>query len=122
MKAQYVYENISFERGKDPKESLGIGSVEQVAKIIKDLSKDWGRVSQSNLDPRWELAGWVNPYTSGRTWYLSVTDEKGLKHFPRKYRPKEEDSKGLYMYYDLGTSRIGISTLDRFLQTPHSYL
>lgn len=26
MKAQLVYENLDFERGKDPKESIGIGS------------------------------------------------------------------------------------------------
>lgn len=25
MKAQYVYENINFERGRDPKKSLEIG-------------------------------------------------------------------------------------------------
>jgi hypothetical protein len=37
MKAQYVYENISFERGQDPKKILRIGKIGVLDNITKKL-------------------------------------------------------------------------------------
>ena len=46
MKAQFVNENIRFERSKDPKRSLGLGP--KSPEFIKSI--DWGIVHNSNLD------------------------------------------------------------------------
>jgi ankyrin repeat protein len=36
MKAQFVYENLSFERGQDPKKVMGIGMEEQIKKAMAE--------------------------------------------------------------------------------------
>lgn len=36
MRAQFVYENLSFERGQDPKKVMGIGMEEQIKKAMED--------------------------------------------------------------------------------------
>ena len=38
MKAQFVYENINFERGLDPKSSMGIGAKEFLRKQLEEVS------------------------------------------------------------------------------------
>ena len=37
MKAQYVFENMRFERGQDPKSSMGIGKRALIKKRFDDL-------------------------------------------------------------------------------------
>ena len=38
MKAQYVFENMRFERGQDPKSSMGIGKRALIKKWFDDLA------------------------------------------------------------------------------------
>jgi len=38
MRAQTVYENIEFKRGRDPKHALGIGKIAQFIKYYKDYT------------------------------------------------------------------------------------
>jgi len=42
MKAQFVYENMRFERGGDPKAAMNIGIVGQVQNIINKNLDEWG--------------------------------------------------------------------------------
>jgi len=42
MKAQFVYENMRFERGVDPKSAMGIGIVEDIKRRFLELQKHIG--------------------------------------------------------------------------------
>jgi hypothetical protein len=37
MKAQFIYENLDFERGRDPKESIGLGLYEVIKNGMRQL-------------------------------------------------------------------------------------
>ena len=41
MKAQFIYENINFERGNDPKEAMGIGKAGKASQIDWDWHPSW---------------------------------------------------------------------------------
>lgn len=58
MKAQFVYENLDFERGQDPKTSMGIGSVATIVQRAKDQGYD---VDKNNPDLN-KLIGWAAGY------------------------------------------------------------
>ena len=119
MRRRTVRESVQFERGKDPLKTLGIGIIEELDRKIRSLNKNWGLADQTE---DWELASWVNPYTSGRTFYISLLDEKGLKTFPRKHRSALKDPDGLYIYYSLGSNVTGLVTLEEFLDNIRAYL
>ena len=40
MKAQFVYENMDFERGQDPKETIGIGKKAQIDEWFEEWAPD----------------------------------------------------------------------------------
>jgi len=43
MKAKFVYENMEFERGQDPKDAMGIGSdLFRYTKILDKFAEKWG--------------------------------------------------------------------------------
>ena len=46
MRAKYVYESISFERGKDPKSVMGIGKIA----LIKDWFRTWAPDVEYTID------------------------------------------------------------------------
>ena len=39
MKAKFIYENMEFERGQEPKEAMGIGLVGELKKSFDELNK-----------------------------------------------------------------------------------
>jgi len=41
MKAKLVYENLDFERGKDPKEAMGVGKAGKAKNMEWDWYPDW---------------------------------------------------------------------------------
>ena len=49
MKAQFVYEKIKFERGKNPKSSLGIGKRAQIERWFKEWAPDAQYVIEDDL-------------------------------------------------------------------------
>ena len=72
MKAQFVFENIDFQRGKDPKSTLGIGLIETIESLIDEYAEEngfrkyekdrnhgyleWSRsMPENNITLRWNL-------------------------------------------------------------------
>jgi hypothetical protein len=94
MRAKCVYENLDFERGKDPKKSIGIGKYrdfygkteDQIAsKIISDL--------EYFLDPYFgQLSDLVEEkgYESIEEYSESIWDEAGQEPLPEKQDPEIE--------------------------------
>jgi ankyrin repeat protein len=58
MKAQFVYENVNFERGKDPKTSMGIGVIGPIVQKAKDQGY---YVNENNPDLD-KLIQWAGGY------------------------------------------------------------
>ena len=61
MKAQFVFENIDFERGKDPKEAMGIGNedhrmINSLDKMAKKIGMKLAHVSPNNPN---RIATWT---------------------------------------------------------------
>ena len=61
MRAKKVSESINFQRGKDPKTSMGIGIITRLKDLIQnsDLKKDLGNMRDEDRDetiPLWESA------------------------------------------------------------------
>lgn len=115
MKAQFVYENTNFERGRDPKSSMGIGLVALLDKKIKDkfrkfiesttgsytfnagfYSRDGKVISFSgNADSQWKST--LNYYLkiNGITEYLEMPGKNmGSPRSPRaEFNIKKEFQK-----------------------------
>lgn len=70
MRAKCVYEDISFERGKDPKDVLDIGDKGmRIYKKLSDIAKSLGikETSIDDLNEKLAIAAWKNPGLSGNT-------------------------------------------------------
>jgi hypothetical protein len=87
MKAQYVYESLSFNRGLDPKASMGIGKFGNLIKNLTELYTDifpsytlnFRNIPSDNLDREpHKFIGWVDPIKKdGQT--LSRKDLETIK-------------------------------------------
>lgn len=89
MKAKFVYESISFERGKDPKEVMGIGLLNVVREDLKKLGLTReGSITLQNsysndigTQYQWDDETWANHaeldlFTNGFPPELSVTNSE----------------------------------------------
>lgn len=69
LKAQFVYENLDFERGQDPKDALGIGNhmekaKRQLRKAMKEITSEYGgnyRISRGHRGIMPEIRAIWNP-------------------------------------------------------------
>ena len=96
MKAQFVYESISFERGLNPKKTMGIGQWyrEELKEAMKDLVKKYGgyyriRTVNDEYTP-YIRASYFNPlfrngesriiryYPQDDEWYLTYGRASGM--------------------------------------------
>jgi len=63
MKAKYVYESLDFERGRDPKSTIGIGLAIVVYNRWEELQQTQGIGSiniEKSLNGRWHLVIYVS--------------------------------------------------------------
>ena len=71
MRAQFVYENLNFERGKDPKEAMNIGIWKHkiIKKAMEKMANDYGKKMEVfDEDSEYFSAGFSylgNTYTIG---------------------------------------------------------
>lgn len=112
MKAQFVYENIEFQRGRDPKSSLGLGIVGLVQRELEKTGRKWnGPISitvRGNVNGK--LYQWSNPanqldltvYDNGDIWMEAIDSEDNILNL----RYKEDiynllKNGGLIKFFDL---------------------
>ena len=90
MKAKFVYENLDFERGRDPKQTIGIGKIamledyEYREKLAKELD-DFLGYKCMNYNPR--ARGTQCDFIAGLKWYPEL---KKLMIITRYYSYNEE--------------------------------
>jgi hypothetical protein len=93
MKAQFVYENINFERGQDPKKALGLGKI-PIVQVVK-FNKPTGST------------GYFDWYTKLFFEDLYRDTEKNGGVIPKLYNSigfKTEDNRILFLRDLLGKS------------------
>ena len=93
MKAQFVYESLNFERGQDPKTSMGIGKVANPIKIISveeeqyeggrvmsldDVEKanenTWGNLIEDEMEIHYLLDNWEDQIDAFYGFWVENTD------------------------------------------------
>jgi hypothetical protein len=93
MKAQFVYENVNFERGLDPKSSIGIGLRSQIEKWMKKVKID---PEDYTIDENFNIVlftpenlvltntPWVDSYTpfAANAKVLSIYDYTKIDYIP----------------------------------------
>jgi len=93
MKAQFVYENLDFERGRDPKQTMGIGQISKLSDdnyletIRKDLDSFLG-YKATNYNPGYKgihfdfvsLLNWIpsSKIIEVSTRYYNYNDDPSL--------------------------------------------
>jgi len=120
MKAQFVFENIRFERGQDPKTAMGIGVIakiedmindeEQLDDIMNEMDQQLGAAMNVFLpeEEKKEIARmWLRnhyelpPYTEFKVLYREDGDEDEEASGPKiDYEVKELESQGWKVFYE----------------------
>ena len=83
MKAQFVYENINFERGVDPKKSMEIGAASLPRIIGQDHYNEGRKTQLTNPELHKVFSDPTNPkhLESGYGFYISFSGEEGTKYY-----------------------------------------
>lgn len=119
MRAKKVYENISFERGKDPKDTLDIGDkkLRELMRLSNDeliiqaatiYKKDEGDIIKALVEKNkgTKKSHWQEKTAEARAIYNSreTTDSRGNRNYMTKIRSlmHEDELEKLKKYRDLG--------------------
>jgi len=102
MKAKCVYENLDFERGKDPKKSMQIGKYKDYyGKSADDIARIIINEMEHDLEPYFnELVGLVKKkgYDNLEHYQETIWDEEEMEPLPDKEDPDiEEFIKGIFV-------------------------
>jgi len=76
MKAKYVYESLDFERGRDPKSTIGIGLAIVVYNRWEELQQTQGIGSiniEKSLNGRWHLVIYVSQIGNSKKYGFDRT-------------------------------------------------
>ena len=94
MKAQFVYENMDFERGKDPKEAMGIGAYANPLEIVSMEEEMWeeGRVMSMDDVEKVEQNTWMNP----------LDDDGEIRHILSNWEDEIDSFYGFWVIEDEG--------------------
>lgn len=83
MKAQFVYENMDFDRGQDPKKVIGVGLVSKIMNGIQELKKK----GYSNFDTYYDDEGAKDLYLEIHFGSVSGKTENEMKEDVEKAFP-----------------------------------
>jgi len=95
MKSQFVFENIDFERGLNPKSSMkiGLGSKQYIPEMLQDLKYLGFRVTENKVDEwhiRWDIS---SPIGEGNYYEIAWLGEESLKNGEFGYYLSENRGK-----------------------------